>query len=90
MDQAITIGPENPDQPEIRDFLAQSDALMASLYPPESNHLWDVAALQGPDCRFLVARQGALALGCVAVVLGSDGAAELKRLFVPETARGLG
>ena len=39
--------------------------------------------------RFLVARRGGVAVGCGALVLGTDGEAELKRMFVAPEARGL-
>jgi putative acetyltransferase len=51
----IAIAPECPDQPEIRAFFAASDTHMAALYPAESNHMMDVAALTRPNVHFLVA-----------------------------------
>lgn len=86
---AIAIGSASPDQPEVRALLRQSDAYMASLYPAESNHMVDVAALALPNVRFLVGRRGGRAIGCGALVLGADGEAEVKRMFVVPQARGL-
>lgn len=83
-----TVAAEPADQPEVHALLRQSDAYFASLYPAESNHLVDVAALAAPNVRFLVARYGGVAVGCGALVLGSDGEAELKRMFVAPEARG--
>jgi putative acetyltransferase len=85
---AVTLAAEPADQPEVHELLAQSDAYMASLYPPESNHLVDVATLMQPNVRFFVARWERRAIGCGALVLARDGSAEIKRMFVLPEARG--
>ncbi len=85
----VTLALEDPDQPEVRALLVASDTYMASLYPAESNHLVDVAALQQPDVRFFVARHDAQAVGCGAILLAGEGRAEIKRMWVDPTARGL-
>ena len=82
----ITI--DNPSQPDIVALLAASDAYMATLYPAESNHLLDVAALQRPEVTFVVARANGQAVGCGAVVSSGEGWAEIKRMFVAPAARG--
>jgi putative acetyltransferase len=92
----VTIAQETPNQSDVLAFLAASDAYAASLYPAESNHLVDVAALLTPDVRFLVARTGAtsMAVGCGAVMLcvdtDGDRYGEIKRMWVDQSARGLG
>ena len=86
---AVEIALETPNQPEALALLTASHALVASLYPAESNHMLSVAELMGPGRAFLMARRGGRAVGCGAVVLDPDGA-ELKRMFVPETDRGQG
>jgi putative acetyltransferase len=85
----VSVAAEPADQPEVHALLRQSDTYFASLYPAESNHLVDVAALAEPNVRFLVARRGGVAVGCGALVLDADGEAELKRMFVAPEARGL-
>jgi putative acetyltransferase len=79
---------ENPDQPEIRDLLAASDAYHAALYPVESNHLVDIQSLQRSDTIFLVARVDGAVRG-IGAVLRQPGYAEIKRMFVDPKARGL-
>ena len=71
-------------------LIRQSDALMQSLYPAESNHLVDVESLAQPHVHVLVARERGRALGCGAFVLGEAGQAEMKRVFVAPAARGKG
>jgi putative acetyltransferase len=85
---SISFGPEPAEQPDVHALLRQSDAYFAELYPVASNHLIDSAALSAPNVRFLVARRGGAAVGCGALVLGADGEAELKRMFVAAEARG--
>lgn len=84
----IMIERETPDQPEVRGFFAASEAYMAELYPAESNHFIDVAALLRPDVVFLVARLNAAAVGCGAVVPAADGTGEIKRMWVDPGCRG--
>jgi putative acetyltransferase len=86
----IRVAAESPLQPEVTALMREADAYMASLYPAESNHLLDLDELARPHVRFFVARRDGQALGCGAVMLGSGGEAELKRLFVAPEARGLG
>jgi len=86
----IAVGTESPDQPETAAFLAASDAQAASLYPPESNHLVDLAALMASNTLFFVARRGEKALGCGALIAGEDGSGEVKRMWVDPEARGQG
>jgi putative acetyltransferase len=61
---------------------------MGALYPAESNHFVDAAALVRPEVIFLVARANGCALGCGAIVDAGDGSGELKRMWVDPSARG--
>lgn len=96
---APTIAIEQPRQPQLIALLEQSSAYARSLgYPPESNFLLDIEDLEKPDVDVYVARDTSGApLGIVALVVldpqrhGSrPGDAELKRMFVSDSARGLG
>ena len=83
----VTIGQEDPAQPDIVRLLRNGEANSARLYPPESSHHVSLALLQRSGVRFLVARDadgGALATG--AVVLHGEWA-EIKRMWVEEAAR---
>ncbi len=86
----IEVSRETPRQDDVVALIRQSDALMQSLYPAESNHLVDVDQLARPHVHFFVAREGGRALGCGAFVLGESGQAEMKRVFVDPAARGKG
>jgi putative acetyltransferase len=89
-DNAATLAIESADQPEVQALLRQSDAYMAGLYPAESNHLVDVGVLCASNARFLVARLDGAAVGCGALIVGADGEAEIKRMFIAPQARGTG
>ena len=86
----IAIARESPRQDDVIALIRQSDALMQSLYPAESNHLVDIESLAAFNVHFLVAREQGRALGCGAFVLGEAGQAEMKRVFVAPAARGKG
>ena len=93
----FTIERESPAQPEVGELLGALDLYLGSLYPPEANHILDVAALQRAEVTFLVARDAAghaVATGAYRRCDGdsTDGLAyaEIKRMFVDPARRGLG
>ena len=74
-------------------MLALSDAYHAALYPPESNHMVDPAALGRPEVCFVGVWVEGTLVGCGAVRLLADADGpygEIKRVFVPEAQRGRG
>ncbi|RZT04267.1 putative acetyltransferase [Duganella sp. CF402] len=81
---------ETPDQPEVHALIAELDAYLLALYPPEAVYALDVQTLLQPNIRFAVARdaQGA-AVGCGAIVLSGE-YGEIKRMYVRPAARGAG
>lgn len=87
-DDAVTIAREAPRQPDIIALIDALDAYQAALYPAESNHFLDLAALEAPDIRFFVARRAGAAIGCGALRVFAD-YGEIKRMFVRPEARGL-
>jgi len=84
----LEIAAEDPDQPEVIALLKASDAYVATLYPAESNHMLDLAALQAPEVTFLVVRNNGQAIGCGALVKSGKDWAEIKRMFVSPSSRG--
>jgi putative acetyltransferase len=89
MQEAMVIGREAPRQPGVLRLLDLSSAYAASLYPAESNHMLPIEELEAENVSFFVARRGADILGCAALVTAEDSSAEIKRMFVDGTARGL-
>jgi ribosomal protein S18 acetylase RimI-like enzyme len=86
----LIVAPGSPRADDVLPLLRQADDFALALYPAESYHALDDAALERPDVTFLVAREDGRALGTAAVVDAGDGSAELKRVFVTAAARGLG
>lgn len=86
----IRIRLETADQPDVLALIEDLDAYQKPLYPIESFHGIDLAALTRPHVLFVVARDAAgTALGCGAMVLG-DGDGEVKRMYTRPQARGQG
>jgi putative acetyltransferase len=86
---SVSIQAEAPRQTEVSALLAQSDAMMASLYPDESNHMVDPSGLEAPEVSFFVARCDGVIVGRGAWVRTGRDEAELKRIYVVAEARGL-
>jgi putative acetyltransferase len=87
---AIAIAPERPDRADVMALIEALDAHAIALYPPESNHLLDVAALCDPAVTFLVVRAGEEAIGCGALLRDPRGWGEVKRMYARPDARGRG
>jgi putative acetyltransferase len=85
----MNIAIERPDQPDVIALIDALDAYQKPLYPAESHHGIDIAALLQPQVIFAVARDGGTAVGCGAVVVGRE-FGELKRMFVQPSHRGKG
>ncbi len=89
----ITTAIEPPRQDELLELLRRGDEFAHSLYPAESSFLLDVSGLEEPGVFVFVSRNtDGRALGMAALVMAppEQATAELKRLFVLESARGLG
>lgn len=81
-----------PDSPGARKLIALSDEYLAALYPPESNHLESIEALQRPNVRFMGIELAGELVACGAVkLMNNDGEyGEIKRVFVLPECRGRG
>ncbi len=60
--EPAAIALESPRQHDVLALLAQADAYLHGLYPPESNHILDPDALEQPSIDFFVARRDGAAL----------------------------
>ena len=85
----ILITGADPADPSVRILINELDQYMIPLYPAESNHLLDIETLRQPEMRFFAAYVGDDVMGCGGCWL-HDGYAEIKRVYVSPTARGLG
>ena len=84
-----TFTPATAKQPDVRALIAALDAYQAQLYPAESNHLLDLAALppESVIMHAIIHASGEM-VGCGAIVLNGDGTGEMKRVFIDERHRG--
>lgn len=87
MDITITIA--DPAHPPVRALVEELDAYLVPLYPAESNHLLDIETLRQPEMRFFAAFRNHEVLAIGGCWLHED-YAEVKRIYVPPAARGLG
>ena len=74
---------------EVRALVGELEAVLAAEYPPEQRHGLDLVAIFQPHIRFFIARLRGAAVGCGGVALFPD-YAEVKRMYVRDTARGQG
>lgn len=86
----INIVEEDPDQPDVVPLIRALDVFHSELYPAESNHFLDIAALKDPSVTFVVARIEGVAVGCGALVRQPDGSGEIKRMYIAPATRGQG
>ncbi|MDP4734611.1 MAG: GNAT family N-acetyltransferase [Limnohabitans sp.] len=84
------IAAEPANQPEVFSLIELLDAYQKPLYPAESHHGIDVAALSQPNVIFAVTRDAlGKAVACGAIVL-EPAYGELKRMFTLPSHRGQG
>lgn len=82
----------NPDEAEVQDLIAASDAFYIELYPAASNHLESSDDLKQANVLFVGCRiDGELVASGAAKIMDDDGLyAEVKRVFVLDLHRGKG
>ena len=85
----LTISPESPLSADGCALIEGSQAARVDVFSPDEIFTFSPEELATPDVTFLVARDGGLAMGCVAMV-DCGTYAEVKRLYVPDAGRGRG
>jgi putative acetyltransferase len=79
----------DPREPALRRLVEDLDAYQQVLYPAESNHLVDIETLARPDMHFFACTVDGRIVGCGGMWMHGD-YAEVKRVYVDPSARGLG
>ena len=74
---------------DARRLIGELDQVLAAEYLPEQRHGLAFEALFQPNIRFFLARLNGVAIGCGGIALFDD-FAEVKRMYVRQTARGSG
>lgn len=85
----ITIEITSPNRPDAITLIQELDDHLKRRYPAESTHLLDINALMQPNITFVLALSNGEAIGCGAL-RREDGYAEVKRMYVKPSQRGLG
>jgi putative acetyltransferase len=86
----LIITPKNPTCIAIRELVTELDNYLDLLYPPESNHKLDLEALSHESVTILLASFDNKSVGCGAIKRFTPDYAEIKRMYVRPTFRGLG
>ncbi len=85
----LTLDTESPLASEGRWLIEGSEAALREVYTEDECFSFTADELDKPNVDFFVARTGTDPVGCVALVRYAD-YAEVKRLYVDSSARGLG
>ncbi|MEM6429966.1 MAG: GNAT family N-acetyltransferase [Deinococcota bacterium] len=88
----ITIQQERPDSPDAHMLIAELEAYLDPLYPPESRHGLSIEQLVTENVIFFVIRVDGSAAGCVGLKFFDmpESYAEVKRMYVAPQFRGQG
>lgn len=81
---------ERPDTVEAMELIAELDAYLVPLYPPESHHGLSVEKLLQEAVAFFVMRYERVPAGCGGIKLFDTEYGEVKRMYVRPQCRGLG
>jgi putative acetyltransferase len=85
----ITVELATQPTDDVRALVGELEEILSAGYPPEQRHGLSLDAIFQPHIRFFVARLDGHAVGCAGVAL-LDGFAEVKRMYVRDSARGSG
>lgn len=86
----LSIDVRDPRGAVARALIAELDAYLNALYPPQNNYLDPADELAKAHVRFLVASRDGEPIGCGAVKSMPEGYGEIKRVFVRPAGRGHG
>jgi len=84
----LAIAAESPLQDEVRELVAELNATLLALTPPEFCFHMSVEEMAGDDTTVLVARDGGKAVACGALKRYAGGIGEVKRMYTRPTHRG--
>lgn len=87
---AITLAAESPLQDEVRDLVAELDAHLSTLSPPEANYFLSVEEMAAPDTTVWVARDKGTAVACGALKRHTKRIGEIKRMYTRPDWQGQG
>ncbi|HSC18963.1 MAG TPA: GNAT family N-acetyltransferase [Rhizomicrobium sp.] len=86
----VTIAVENPLTDEIRALIAELNAALHALTPPEHCYHLTVEQMAGPHTTVFIARHDGVAVGCGALKRHAGGIGEVKRMYTRPASQGRG
>lgn len=86
MDIAISV--ETPLQDEVRTLVAELNAILVDLTPPEHCHHLTVEQMADDSTTVFIAREDGVAVACGALKRHDDGIGEVKRMYTRPSHRG--
>lgn len=86
MDIAISV--ETPLQDDVRTLVAELNAVLVELTPPEHCHHLTVEQMADASTTVFIARDGGAAIACGALKRHADGIGEVKRMYTRLSHRG--
>jgi putative acetyltransferase len=86
----LSIAIESPLTDEIHALIAELNATLHALTPPEHCYHLTVEQMAGPDTAVFVAREDGVAIGCGALKRHADGIGEVKRMYTRPAYQGRG
>lgn len=87
---AISIAQESPLQPQVRTLIAELNAVLLGLTPPEFCSHMTAEQMAGPETTVFIARDQGTAVACGALKRHEGGVGEVKRMYTRPTHQGRG
>ncbi len=85
----VAIAPETPLQDEVRALIAELNASLLDLTPPEFCSHMTAEQMAAPDTTVFIARAGGTAVACGALRRHEGGIGEVKRMYTRPSHRGM-
>ena len=85
---ALSVAVESPLQDEVRVLVAELNATLLELTPPEFVFHLTVEQMAEPDTTVFIAREDGAAVACGALKRHGDGIGEVKRMYTRPSHRG--
>jgi putative acetyltransferase len=85
---AIEIATESPLQDDVRGLIAELNATLLELTPPEFCYHMTAEQMAGPDTTVFIARENGEAVACGALKRHEAGMGEVKRMYTRPSHRG--
>ena len=85
---AVEIAVETPLQDDVRALVAELNAALLELTPPEHCYHLTVEQMAGKDTTLFIARDNGLAVGCGALKRHDEATGEVKRMYTRPSHRG--